>query len=264
MDLKKSYIYKYQDGNQTPLCIYLCNTQASQNILVVPLIPVQSAASYKLSVTKQFADIASYKEIKREDIIAPLFLNSTHVKVPDADINYIWNCIISDLFSKTESDAVTPATPFHIFEYLYSFLKWKRQKLNFNISPYKKNTTVYENAVYWANLGVNVGSELNKNRPVLIWKKRCSDKNEANHSFIVIPITSKQKSRKYYMNVPIDINGKVCYLRIEDMRRINIRRISRPILDAGKDLIFIDQKKRTEILNAIQSFYIFNNQHSKS
>ena len=62
------------------------------------------------------------------------------------------------------------------------------------------------------------------------------------------------------MNVPIVINGRSCYLRIEDMRRINIRRFTRPILDNNK-IIFIDNSKRNEIIDAIKKFYIFENQH---
>ena len=65
------------------------------------------------------------------------------------------------------------------------------------------------------------------------------------------------------MNVPIDINGKTSYLRIEDMHRINIKRISRPILDSSNAIIFIDNDKRKEIIDAIQKFYIFDNKHKK-
>ena len=106
-----------------------------------------------------------------------------------------------------------------------------------------------------------VGSELNKSRPVLVWKKRCNGENEENYSYIVIPITSKDKSKKYYMNIPIDINGRPCYLRIEDMRRINIKRFTRPILNDNKKILFIDNNKRDEIIDAIKKFYIFENQH---
>ena len=132
-----------------------------------------------------------------------------------------------------------------------------------NYQTYQKKTDIYENGIYWASLGVNIGSELNKNRPVLIWKKRCSGNNEENFSYIVIPITSKEKNKRYYMNVPIDINGKTSYLRIEDMHRINIKRISRPILDSSNAIIFIDNDKRKEIIDAIQKFYIFDNKHKK-
>ena len=65
------------------------------------------------------------------------------------------------------------------------------------------------------------------------------------------------------MNVPIDINGTTSYLRIEDIRRINIKRISRPILDDRNAIIFIDDDKRKEIIDAIQRFFIFENKHKR-
>ena len=148
-----------------------------------------------------------------------------------------------------------------LFESLYQFLKWKQQKLSLNFTPYKTKTKVYENGIYWAMLGANVGSELNKSRPILVWKKRSNGDNEENYSCIVIPITSKEKSKKYYMDVPIDINGRECYLRIEDMRRISIKRFTRPILDDKNKIIFISDDKRKEIIEAIKRFYIFENHH---
>lgn len=261
LDIKRTYIYRYKDLDNTPLCIYLCNTQAKDRILVVPLTPNPSNTTFKLSVTNQFADLTNYKEIKKSAIISPLFLGSKSVKVPETDLKQIQTFILSDIISKIANDAQINNTSLPLFESIYQFLKWKWQKLLLNVLPYKTKTTVYENAIYWASLGVNVGSELNKNRPVLIWKKRCNGDNEKDFSYIIIPITSKLKSRRYYMNVPISINDRQCYLRIEDMRRINIKRISRPILDDKNNILFIDNDKRKEIITAIEKFFVFDNKH---
>lgn len=261
MEIKKSYIYRYKENENTPLCIYLCNTQTKDRILIVPLTPQPSDKAYKLSVTKQYADLSSYKEISKNFIISPLYLNSKPVCIPEKDLKEIQSFIITDMMNKISNDAHCNNTSSFLFESIYQFLKWKWQKLLLNVLPYQKTTTVYENGIYWASLGVNVGSELNKNRPVLIWKKRCNGNEEKNFSYIVIPITSKNKSKKYYMNVPIMINERQCYLRIEDMRRINIKRISRPILNKESKIIFIDNDKRSEIMTAIQKFFIFENRH---
>ena len=66
------------------------------------------------------------------------------------------------------------------------------------------------------------------------------------------------------MNVSIDINGRECFLRIEDMRRISIKRFTRPILDDNNKIIFINADKRKEILDVIQRFFIFENKHKTS
>lgn len=264
MEIQKTYIYRYKDKIETPLCIYLCDIQTKGKILIMPLTENNSGNVYKLSVTRQYADLDNYKEINKEAVISALFLNSKPVQVPESDLKYIQEYIIKNYMDRICSNAVTSNLSLLLFESIYQFISWKHQKFLLNFQPYKRHTTVYENGIYWASLGVNVGSELNKNRPVLIWKKRCNGADEKDYSYIVIPITSKKKRKHYYMNVPIDINGSQSYLRIEDMRRINIKRITRPILTSEKKLIFIDENKRKEIIDAIQKFYIFENRHKSS
>lgn len=264
MDIKKNYIYRYREKSGTPLCIYLCDTQTQDRILIIPLTENNTGNVFKLSVTKQYADLDSFKEIHKSNIVSALYLDSKPVRIPTTDAEVIQKYIIQKIMSDISADAQGNNTSLTLFESIYQFVRWKGQKLRMNTQPYVKKTNVYENALYWAALGVNVGSELNKNRPVLIWKKRCNGDDESTYSYIAIPITSKQKNKHYYMNVPIDINGRTCYLRIEDMRRINIRRISRPILDDCKKFIFIDEDKRREINEAIGKFYIFENRHKKS
>lgn len=263
MELKRNSIYRYKDGENSPLGIYLCDTQAKGKIVVVPLTNKKSDDfCYKLSVTNQFAAIGRFCEIDKKDIISGLYLDSKLVKIPYCDISHIQHCIIHMMFGKIESMAHTSHSSVWIFESIYQFLSWKTEKWKLNFSEYQKKTTIYENGIYWASMGVNVGSELNKRRPVLVWKKRCGGNDESTFSYIVIPITSKQKNKKYFYNVPIDINGKECYLRLEDMHRISIKRFSKPVLSPDKKILFITQEKRDEINSAIKNFYIFDNDYS--
>ena len=264
MDLKKNHIYRYRRQSDTPLCIYLCDTQAKNTVLIMPLTEIPSSNTYKLSVTRQYAALDDYCEIYRDRIISPLFLNSKPVSLPPADVEHIQKYIITDIMDDIASIAKANSLTVSLFEMIYQFLLWKRIKLLLNVSPFQKKTTVYENGIYWVSMGVNVGSELNKNRPALIWKKRCAGTDESNYSYIIIPITSKGKNGKYYFNIPIDINGRPCYLRLEDMRRISIKRISRPITDDRGNIIFIDNDKRQEILSALETFYLFKNKHNNA
>lgn len=264
MEIQKTYIYRYKDNGETPLCIYLCDIQTKGRILIMPLTENISGNVYTLSVTRQYADLDHYKEINKDAVVSALFLNSKPVQVPESDLKYIQEHVIKHAMDRICNSAVTSNLSLLLFESIYQFISWKHQKFLLNFQPYERRTTVYENGIYWASLGVNIGSELNKNRPVLIWKKRCNGADEKDYSYIVIPITSKKKRKHYYMNVPIDINGCPSYLRIEDMRRINIKRITRPILTSEKKLIFIDESKRKEIIEAIQKFYIFENRHKSS
>lgn len=73
MEPGKTYIYRYKDGGETPLCVYLCDTQVKNRILIVPLTNKASENTYKLSVTNQYADLNNYKEISTDAITSPLF-----------------------------------------------------------------------------------------------------------------------------------------------------------------------------------------------
>lgn len=201
----------------------------------MPLTENISGNVYKLSVTRQYADLDHYKEINKDAVVSALFLNSKPVQVSESDLKYIQEHVIKHAMDRICNSAVTSNLSLLLFESIYQFISWKHQKFLLNFQPYERRTTVYENGIYWASLGVNIGSELNKNRPVLIWKKRCNG-----------------------------ADGCPSYLRIEDMRRINIKRITRPILTSEKKLIFIDESKRKEIIEAIQKFYIFENRHKSS
>ena len=86
MEIKKSYIYRYTDNGKSPLCIYLCDTQAKNRILIMPLTSEGSEHTYKLSVTKQYADLANYKEINKDSLVSALFLNSKPVKISISDL----------------------------------------------------------------------------------------------------------------------------------------------------------------------------------
>lgn len=258
---RRTYIYKYYQENETPLCIYLCNAQAKNKIYIIPLSDIESMNSIKLTTLNKYANISELKEIHKNDLIDPLFLKSTSVKITADEFKQIRDEVIAYMLGSIETVAAISSEDLNTFEGIVQFIEWKHQKLLMNTQPYVGKTIVYENGIYWASLGVNIGSELNKNRPVLIWKNRTGDAREDAYSYIVIPISTQSKNKKYYMNVPITINGRECYIRIEDMRRINIRRISRPLLDDSKKIIFIDKEKRDEVKKAIKRFYIFDNQY---
>lgn len=267
--LKRLCIYRYSDNGTQPLGIFLCNTAYDNRIVIIPLTPDASTAdSVPLSTVEQYANPLAYKEIFTDDLIQQIFIKSAPARITQSEFIQIHQKILNLLFQEFRSSVDTYMSTLDLFEKTYQFIKWQQRKYTISIPSYMDNLQVYENAIYWADIGINVGSELNKRRPVLIWKKRINHKRNADSSFIVIPITSKSKGGKYYMNVPVMIGTKQCYLRIEDMRRINIRRIISPITDKTQPqknrLIFIDNITRNQIKNAIKQFYIFDNQYNNS
>ena len=50
------------------------------------------------------------------------------------------------------------------------FSEWTKEKVNLRYNGTLPKFPIYNNFIYWCNLGINIGSEQNKLRPVLILK----------------------------------------------------------------------------------------------
>ena len=50
------------------------------------------------------------------------------------------------------------------------FSEWTKEKANLRYNGKLPKFPIYNNFIYWCNLGINIGSEQNKLRPVLILK----------------------------------------------------------------------------------------------
>lgn len=104
---------------------------------------------------------------------------------------------------------------FKIFE---DWIKYK-----FKLSALKRTYQIKEGEVYWCSLGVNVGDEengkgVNFRRPVLIFKKF------NNNIFLGIPLTTKNKVNKYYIEVNIKgitQSAMISQIRIIDTKRLD-------------------------------------------
>ena len=111
-------------------------------------------------------------------------------------------------------------------------------------------------SIYWAELGRNVGSELEKLRPVLIFRKLISKKQINDSSVIVIPVSSKLTCQRYKSNYPVIINGKTNYIKVNDMRRISIKRLAQPYKDSNGNVVVLSDKDIANIKEIIRNYYV--------
>lgn len=264
MNLQKQRIYKYKeaDGSQ-PLCIYMGSSQNNNGYIIVPLVSESTNSTIKLNVTRQYASPDYHKSIKKHQFISPLYINGQYTDVSYEIFKQISHSVINSKLNYIDTQSQQADANFMDFNKIFDFLDWKSKKLSYLIDDSPNSMPIYENGIYWVDLGYNVGSELNKARPALIWKKRLDNRNSKHNSYIVIPITSKDSAKKYYMNVEVKYNNKTCYMKVEDMKRVHHKRIYKPVLDNKKDIVYIDNETRQRVLDAIQKFYIYNNKYHK-
>ena len=205
-------------------------------------------------------------EISRHAIISELRLKGKPCKVAYSTYLEVSEIVLTKLLRKTDAtyhqlshDRFSNISQenYILTEDYYKYLTWFdfKTKLQFQ-KNLKVQPGIILYGVYWAELGRNIGSELEKLRPVLIYKKCVSKENPNLSSYIVIPITSKLTAEKYWNNYRISMDEKTCFVKTNDMQRISVKRIVKPfILKSGDPLVLSDHDIRN-IKDIIKRYYV--------
>lgn len=206
--------------------------------------------------------------IKRKKIISPLRLQGNNAAISSQNIQSLITGIVNYYIDNYRNsiintindnyDALTDCLlDLVLGEKLTRLLDWnqikKRLKFDVNVPQMPK---CYKYGIYFAYLGTNVGSELNKLRPVLIWKRHESHTNPIDNSYYVFPLSSKIPTKSFTYNVTININGKDNVIHLNDGRRISGLRILKPLVDdsTGKMYILKDED-RLKVKEAIKEYF---------
>lgn len=124
---------------------------------------------------------------------------------------------------------------------------WTKEKAKMKFKKYIINFPITNNFIYWCNLGVNVGSEQNKIRPVLIVKTK---KNAP--ICTVLPLTSERiRDTRWYH---VDLENMNSTVLIEQLRNISKLRIIGPYRIKGK-LFKITKNDWDKIKSAMEKYY---------
>ena len=128
-----------------------------------------------------------------------------------------------------------------------SFSEWTKEKAKFRYQTALPNFPIYNNFIYWCDFGLNIGSEQNKLRPVIIVRTE-------NKSSIctVIPLTSERINDKLWYH--IDLENENSTALVEQLRVISKIRIVNPYRKKGK-LIAITKKDWESINSELKRLY---------
>jgi mRNA-degrading endonuclease toxin of MazEF toxin-antitoxin module len=127
------------------------------------------------------------------------------------------------------------------------FSKWTKEKVTLKYKSQIPSFPIYNNFIYWCNLGINIGSEQNKLRPVLILK---TSKNSP--ICTILPLTSKRLHDKFWFHIDLDeIDSTVL---VEQLKVVSKLRIMEPFRKKGK-LIAISQKDWNQINHQLENLY---------
>lgn len=139
-----------------------------------------------------------------------------------------------------------------------SYNKWCKDKLEL-INKDCEITNLKVGAICWVDLGYNIGNELRKLRPAILWRSSANKK-----MWTAIPLTSKHKDDNYYFHYDLK-EKKLGTARIENLINISANRIKEPYFVKNK-IATITKKDNDEIIKIIKKYYAFEeiNETTKS
>lgn len=262
-------VYEYLDSNSDKqLCLYMCDCNLTNSICIIPIKdPKDGDMFIEVEPLHKVAYYREYCEIDRKTITNPLYIKGKKMKVPYSIYLQLSNLIMECLLAKTactyqtlNSNRATNLTKenYILTEDYYKYLTWFDYKTKLNFQTHLNNQpAILKGGVYYVELGQNIGSELNKLRPALIYKKNVSKDNPNNSSYIVLPLSSKAKNSRYQHNWPVSINNRVNYIRVNDMIRISIKRIKYPLLDKSTNRpIVLSADDMEEVRKKVKEYFV--------
>ena len=107
------------------------------------------------------------------------------------------------------------------------FSEWTKEKVNLRYNGTLPKFPIYNNFIYWCNLGINIGSEQNKLRPVLILK---TSKNSP--ICTILPLTTKRLQDNFWFH--IDLENVDATVLVEQLKVVSKLRITDPYRKKGK------------------------------
>ena len=127
------------------------------------------------------------------------------------------------------------------------FSEWTKEKSNLRYNGKLPKFPIYNNFIYWCNLGINIGSEQNKLRPVLVLR---TSKNSP--ICTILPLTTKRLQDSFWFHIDLDeVDSTVL---VEQLKVVSKIRITDPYRKKGQ-LITISANDWNKINSQLESLY---------
>ncbi|MBR6778588.1 MAG: type II toxin-antitoxin system PemK/MazF family toxin [Clostridia bacterium] len=102
--------------------------------------------------------------------------------------------------------------------------------------------------------GTNIGSEINKLRPVFVWRKHENKENHNDDAYFVFPMSSKRSKSIYKQNVQLNIDNKHNKVMVNQGRLLSRKRFVKIYKDLNTDKVY---KLSEEEINKIKRLLSF-------
>ena len=237
---KQVYEFNLNDNKQWILILY----DISQNHYVgVPVYNEEKENSIYLKSINKYVVLNEITDYNRSNIKRCVYIKGKPIKITNKEFDDI--LLKSKISFLNYVKDNTNNDPDGI-----SYNKWCKDKLELINKNSDDTTSLKVGAIYWVDLGYNIGSELRKLRPVILWRSASNKK-----MWTAIPLTSKHKDDNYYFHYDL-LDEKLGTARVENLINISSNRIREPYYINNK-IATITKKDNDAILKIIKKYYAF-------
>ncbi len=245
---KQIYEVSLNETKQWVLILY----DISQNHYVgIPVYNENKDNSVYLKSINKYAILSEIDDYNRTSIKGCIYIRGKTLKITNKEFDKILLKSKDNFLSYVKNN--TNNNPDGI-----SYNKWCKDKLEL-INKDSEITNLKVGAICWVDLGYNIGNELRKLRPAILWRSSANKK-----MWTAIPLTSKHKDDNYYFHYDLK-DKKLGTARIENLINISVNRIKEPYFVKNK-IATITKKDNDEIIKIIKKYYAFEeiNETTKS
>jgi len=130
-----------------------------------------------------------------------------------------------------------------------NYAEWilKKAQLRYIDHDKKHSFPILYRRIYWAHMGINIGSEEDKHRPVVVVRGE-----KKSPICYVVPLTSQRLNDEYWYHV--DLDGFDNTALVEHFRTISKDRIDKPLWQKGQ-IATITKENMVEIQKEIRRLF---------
>ena len=244
---KQVYEYNLNNDKQWILILY----DISQNHYVgIPVYNEENKNSIFLKSIKKYILLNEITDYSRSNIKRCIYIKGKPIKITNKEFDNILLKSKDNFLEYVKNN--TNNDPDGI-----SYNKWCRDKLELINKNTDDTTNLKVGAICWVDLGYNIGNELRKLRPAILWRSSSNKK-----MWTAIPLTSKHKNDNYYFHYDL-IDNNLGTARIENLINISTNRIREPYFIKNK-IATITKKDNDAILKIIKKYYAFEEVKEKN
>jgi len=241
-------IYQTNENRNTEWVLIIYDISANHYVGVPVYSNKEKNTVYLKSINK-YANINAIKDYNKSLMTRCIYEKGKPLKITNKEYNnLLFDCkgaLIEYLNTNIKSDTDGIA-----------YLKWCRDKHLLNINDLTPNK-LKQNGIYWVNMGYNIGSELRKLRPAILWRPTGDKKTWA-----MIPLTTKKRNDNYYFHYDLECltEGSA---KIENMMNFSYKRIIAPYYSKHK-LAIITKNDYDNIKKILERYYLFKQESEQS